>query len=328
MPKDSCIQIPIASGQSLSLQLEKTKPVGLSMYAIDVLDKFSHHEDIVALPVVDTEGKAVGLITRRKVLTQFSHKFSRDLNRNKRVDIVMEKNPLIFDTRTNLELVSQTVTQRKASHAFDPVIFTDHGKYIGILSIITLLKILTEINIKSALDCNPLSKLPGNNCINNEIDQRLQNKEAFTLIYADLDSFKAYNDHYGYERGDHIIQWVAELLKKHQKKGDFIGHVGGDDFVIILKNSVWKDYIDAMLNDFQKGVPDLYKKKDRSLGYILGEDRQGNPTKFPFISLSLAVIPCPEDSFPSHVCVAEAASEIKHLAKQKEGNSVVVNRRK
>ncbi|MDQ6973687.1 MAG: GGDEF domain-containing protein, partial [Mariprofundaceae bacterium] len=83
-----------------------------------------------------------------------------------------------------------------------------------------------------------------------------------------------------------------------------------------------------VLHDFTQGVPDLYKKKDRKLGYIEGENRQGKTTKFPFISLSLAVIPCPKGAYPSHVCVAEVASEVKHLAKQQAGNSVVVNRRK
>jgi len=173
MAKYQSIHIPSSHGQPILLQLEKPKPMTLTMYATDILDKFAQQEDMIALPVVDNKNKAVGIITRRKVLTEFSHKFSRDLNRKKRADIIMEKRALIFDCQTNLESVSQAVTERKASHAFDPVIFTDNGKYIGMLSIITLLKILTEINIKSALDCNPLSKLPGNNCINNEIDQRL-----------------------------------------------------------------------------------------------------------------------------------------------------------
>jgi len=327
MPKHQTIQISSAHGQSISLQLEISQAITLDMYATDVLEKFAKQEDIIALPVVNRKQKAVGLVTRRKVLAVFSHTFSRELNRNKQVDIIMESKPLIFDSHIDLESVSQAVTQRKTAHAFDPVIFTHHGKYMGILSIITLLKTMTQVHVKNALDCNPLSQLPGNNCINHEIDQRLKAQEPFTLIYADLDSFKAYNDHYGYERGDHIIQWVAKLFKQHIQKGDFVGHVGGDDFVIILKGDTWQAYIDKFMDDFTQGIPDLYKKKDRKLGYILGENRQGQTTKFPFISLSLAVIPCPKNAYPSHVCVAEVASEIKHLAKQQEGNSVVVNRR-
>jgi len=84
------------------------------------------------------------------------------------------------------------------------------------------------MHIQDALDCNPLSQLPGNNRINQEIDARLQNNIPFSLIYADLDSFKAYNDHYGYERGDHIIQWLAKILKDNIQHDDFVGHVGGD----------------------------------------------------------------------------------------------------
>jgi len=328
MSKHLDIQVSTANGIALTLELEAAQALTLDMDAIDVLETFANQEDIVALPVVNTEHQAVGLITRRKVLAVFSHTFSRELNRHKKVDVIMETKPLIFDYQTDLESVSQAVTKRKTSHAFDPVIFTQDGKYIGVLSVITLLKAITQMHIQDALGCNPLSQLPGNNRINQEIDARLQNNIPFSLIYADLDSFKAYNDHYGYERGDHIIQWVAKLLQQHAGPHDFVGHVGGDDFVILIQGDAWQAYTDKMLHDFSEGIPALYKKKDRKLGYILGENRQGKQTKFPFISLSLAVILCPQNSYPSHVCVAEVACEIKHLAKQQEGNSVVVNRRK
>ncbi|MDQ6995766.1 MAG: GGDEF domain-containing protein [Mariprofundaceae bacterium] len=328
MPKYQTLQIPSTHGQAIAVQLELPQTITLDMHASDIYKIFAKHEEMVALPVVNHEQKALGLITRRKVMTVFSHTFSHELNRHKRADILLESKPLIFDSDTNLESVSQAVTKRQTFYAFDPVMFTEHGKYMGILSIITLLKIMTEVHVKNALDCNPLSQLPGNNSINHEIDQRLHNKKAFILIYADLDSFKAYNDHYGYERGDHVIQWVASVFKAHMQKGDFVGHVGGDDFVIILKGDTWQAYTDKTLQDFSQGVPNLYKKKDRELGYILGENRQGKTTQFPFISLSLAVIPCPKNAYSSHVCVAEVASEIKHLAKQQVGNSVVVNRRK
>jgi len=327
MPKQPIIELSTSNGQPISLQLEMPEAVTLEMYATDVLKKFSQQEDILALAVVNDQQEAVGLVTQRKMMTVFSHAYSRELNRHKHVDIMMDAAPLIFDCHTDLEVVSHAVTQRKTSHAFDPVIFTRKGKYVGILSVITLLKAMTQILIQDALDCNPLSQLPGNNRINHEIDRRLQRKISFSLIYADLDSFKAYNDHYGYERGDHIIQWLAKLLQQHAQLGDFVGHVGGDDFVVLVDTDHWQTYSEKLLDDFSQGVPALYKKKDRVLGHIVGQNRQGETVKFPFISLSLAVIPCPPDAYPSHISVAEVASEVKHLAKQQEGNSVVVNRR-
>ena len=239
----------------------------------------------------------------------------------------MVAHPLIFDIQNDIELISHAVTERQNTRAFDPVIITRKGEYYGLLSVISLLKSITDIRILEAIDCNPLSHLPGNNRINHEIDRRLKEQQAFMLVYADLDSFKAYNDHYGYERGDRVIQWLAKILIHTAESSDFIGHVGGDDFVMILTPDHWKKKLNAMLDQFAQETPELYNRKDREKDCIMAENRQGIPTEFPFISLSLAVIPCPIGAYTSHVSVAESASEMKHLAKKKKGNSIAVDRR-
>ncbi|MDQ6974758.1 MAG: CBS domain-containing protein, partial [Mariprofundaceae bacterium] len=134
MPKQQTIHISSAHGQPISLQLEAVKPITLDMYANDIFETFGKQEDIVALPVVNSKQEVAGLITRRKLMAAFSHAFSRELNRHKQADMILEKQPLIFDNHTDLETVSQAVTQRKTSRAFDPVIFTQDGKYLGMLS--------------------------------------------------------------------------------------------------------------------------------------------------------------------------------------------------
>jgi len=309
------------------MDLDHPEPVHINCLATDILKRFSDHEDITALAVVDDDMQVMGLLTRRKTLAVFGHKFSHDLNQGKSVEILMDSNPSNCDMSTDMNIISRNMTERHEACHFDPAIITQDGSYCGLLSIITLLKNITDIRLQQAYDCNPLSRLPGNNSINHEIDFRLQNEVEFMLVYADLDSFKAYNDCYGYERGDRVIQMVAEILSQHIDKHDFLGHVGGDDFVLILQSDDWHDTLEHILSIFSTESAMMYRQEDRLRGSIVAEDRQGIEKDFALMSLSLAVVPCPAQSFTSHITVAEVASEVKHLAKNKLGNSIVINRR-
>ncbi len=307
--------------------LETPKPVQLQHPAIDVLQRFRRDESIVAIPVVNAQLQPVGLITRRHTLAVFGHKFSYELNSRKKVDILMDKQAVIFEVTSDIDSISRCMTERDELHAFDPAIMTRDGQYCGLLSVITLLKRMTDIRIELAFDSNPLSRLPGNNSINREIDIRLQQGQSFMLVYADLDNFKAFNDHYGYERGDRVIQLLAGILKDVAGPHDFIGHVGGDDFVMILHPDDWRQKVAAALDRFSIESGLLYHSSDRERGYIVAENRQGQTMNFALMSLSMAVVPCEPGSYHSHVAVAEVASEVKHLAKKEAGNSIVVNRR-
>ncbi|MDQ6995902.1 MAG: GGDEF domain-containing protein, partial [Mariprofundus sp.] len=210
-----------------ALSLEVPKPVQLLSLAVDVLWHFNHDDTIMAIPVIDELLQPVGLITRRNTLSTFGHKYAYELNSRKTVAIIMDEQPLLFDAQTDIETISRAMTEREGLHAFDPAIMTLNGQYCGLLSVITLLKGMTDIRIELAFDSNPLSRLPGNNSINREIDRRLQQGKAFMLCYIDIDNFKAFNDCYGYERGDRVIQLVANSLKDIASPCDFVGHIGG-----------------------------------------------------------------------------------------------------
>lgn len=315
------------ASQHISMGLDHPDPIHIDCMATDVLKRFSEDEDMAALAVINDDMQVMGLVTRRKTLTVFGHKFSHDLNRGKSVEILMDSSPSSFDIATDINVISRNMTERNEGCHFDPAIMTRNGIYDGLLSVITLLKSITDIRLQQAYDCNPLSRLPGNNSINCEIDFRLQNEVDFMLVYVDLDSFKAYNDCYGYERGDRIIQMVAKILGHEIDKQDFLGHVGGDDFVLVLQPDGWHKKLETILTIFSAESAMMYKQEDRLRGYIIAEDRQGTEKNFALMSLSLAVVPCPPQSFTSHVTVAEVASEVKHLAKNKLGNSIVINRR-
>jgi len=311
----------------ITTDLDHPEPIHVDCIATDVLKRFRNQKSMTALAVIDDTMQPVGLVTRHKTLAVFGHKFAHELNHGKSVKILMDEQTIHFDINTDIDIISNHMTERDRNHHFDPVIITREGSYYGLLSVITLLKSITDSRIQQAYDCNPLSRLPGNNSINHEIDSRLQNEIDFMLVYADLDSFKAYNDCYGYERGDRIIQMVAKIFSNEVNNQDFPGHVGGDDFVLILQPDNWRNKLKSILTVFSVESAMMYKKEDRLRGYIVAEDRQGVEKKFALMSLSLAVVPCPEKSFQSHISVAEVACEVKHLAKNEPGNSIVVNRR-
>ncbi|MFC1509055.1 response regulator [Candidatus Omnitrophota bacterium] len=182
------------------------------------------------------------------------------------------------------------------------------------------------------LDANPLTRLPGNVSILNEIQKRIDNKEPYAVCYVDLDKFKAFNDKYGFEKGDEVIKNTARILiTSVQKKGtpkDFIGHVGGDDFVVITIPDKIDVLCKKIISDFDMIVPGLYNKDDLTKGYIMGKDRQGKRTKISLISISIGIVNSKKKEIKHVAEVGELGAELKSYAKSIEGSNYVTERRK
>ncbi len=182
-----------------------------------------------------------------------------------------------------------------------------------------------------SLDANPLTRLPGNVSINNELTKRLKNKEKFAVLYIDLDNFKALNDYYGFERGDEVIKETSQIIiKSVQKEGtvnDFIGHVGGDDFVIITSPSYGEKIAKMIINNFDKIVPQFYDEKDRIKGYIETADRSGFQRKFPFVTISIGIITNLSKKFTHIAEISSIGAELKEAAKRIPHSNYVIDRR-
>ncbi|MDP2981243.1 MAG: response regulator [Candidatus Omnitrophota bacterium] len=181
------------------------------------------------------------------------------------------------------------------------------------------------------LDANPLTRLPGNVSIINEVGNRIDKKEFFAVCYADLDKFKAFNDKYGFEKGDEVIKNTARILiNSVQEKGtpqDFIGHIGGDDFVVITTPDKVDGLCKKIIADFGSMVPGLYNKEDLEKGYIIGQDRQKKTRKIPLLSISIGVV-TNEKIKINHVGeVGELGAELKEYAKSLPGSNYVKERR-
>ena len=182
------------------------------------------------------------------------------------------------------------------------------------------------------LEANPLTRLPGNVSIINELQRRLDSRNKFAVCYLDLDKFKAYNDKYGFEHGDEVIRETARILiRAVQENGDpedFIGHIGGDDFVIVTTLQRSDGLCAKIIEDFEKASPTFYNEKDRATGFIIGKDRKGITQKIPLLSISIGVV-TNENMKIDHVAqIGEIGAELKEVAKQLERSNYIKERRK
>ncbi|WP_265446451.1 GGDEF domain-containing response regulator [Acetivibrio straminisolvens] len=179
---------------------------------------------------------------------------------------------------------------------------------------------------------NPLTGLQGNIEIQSEINQRIATKQLFAVIYADLDNFKAYNDVYGFASGDRAIKLTADIIvdnvHNYGNQGDFIGHVGGDDFIIVSTPNKAEAIVKGVIEDFDTKTKALYCEEDLRRGYIVTSNRQGQVMKFPLISISFAIVTNEVRELISHIQISEIAAELKKKAKSMPGSSYVKDRRK
>lgn len=186
----------------------------------------------------------------------------------------------------------------------------------------------TEID----LEANPLTRLPGNISILNELSRLIENKALFAVCYLDLDKFKAYNDKYGFEHGDEVIRETARILIQatHEtgNPGDFIGHIGGDDFVIVTAPDTVDNLCKRIIADFEKAVPSFYNETDRKKGYIIGHDRKGKEQKLPLLSISIGVVTNKFRKIEHVAQIGEIGAELKAYAKSLERSNYVKDKRK
>lgn len=185
---------------------------------------------------------------------------------------------------------------------------------------------------KRDLEANPLTRLPGNVSIINELQNRLPDKSLFAVCYIDLDKFKAYNDKYGFEHGDEVIRETARILIRTVREignpDDFIGHIGGDDFVIVTIPGMVDNLCKKIIADFETTSPSFYNETDRKLGYILARDRKGIEQKIPLLSVSIGVVTNEFRKIDHVAQIGEIGAELKALAKSLERSNYIKDKRK
>jgi len=185
---------------------------------------------------------------------------------------------------------------------------------------------------RQVLDTNPLSKLPGNPSIQARVEREIQRGKIFAVLYLDLNNFKAYNDTYGFEAGDRVLKATANLLVKltiqNENSEDFIGHIGGDDFIVVTDYERSEDLARRIASAFDEIAPSFYSKEDRDRGHIVSTDRQGNIKKFPFLSISIGIVQNKTRPLHSFAQVSNIGTELKKGAKAADKSHYIVDRRK
>lgn len=182
-----------------------------------------------------------------------------------------------------------------------------------------------------SLDANPLTHLPGNTSIMEEIQKNIDEKASFAVGYGDLNRFKVYNDKYGFEKGDLIIKELARIMIKCAREKDpasFVGHIGGDDFVFITKDNLIDGISQNIVNEFDEKVPSFYNQEDVEKGYISGKDRQDNELKFALTGISICIVSNETQSITHVAQVAETAADLKKFAKSFEKSVFIRDQRK
>lgn len=313
--------------QNLSSITNSQPPIPLKLPLGEAVELFRKHPDTHSLAVVDGD-RPMGLLSRETCLGLYLMPFGRELHDRKPVEGYMDKNPLCLEERTALETVSDRITHSSAATARAGFIITHHNRYLGIGSIMDLLKLITERQIRNARHANPLTLLPGSVPANEEISWRLQQKQSFAACYIDLDNFKAFNDCYGYERGDQLIIFLADCLKQSADDcADLVCHIGGDDFLILFDSTNWQQRCEWIQAEFKRRVGEYYNEADRRNGGVNCKDRNGEVRFFPMSTLSIGVaLPDPLRCNSYHD-VARLVSDAKSLAKQQKGHSLYINRR-
>jgi diguanylate cyclase (GGDEF)-like protein len=289
---------------------------------------FHQMPEICSLPVVNSAQVPIGIVRRYDLMQLLLGRYGRELHGRKPVQSIMDKDALIFDVNMTLEDASRQLTAQARVNLEYDFIITENGNYRGLGKVMDLLRRMTELQMRNARYANPLTLLPGNVPIQEHLEILLRKRCRFVVAYCDLDNFKPFNDVYGYNRGDDVIKAVARVLTEHTVPAfDFVGHVGGDDFIAVLRSQDWEKRMRAVLDDFDALAQTFYSAEHRQQGGIYTQDRQGQTCFFHFVSLSIGIVQPDSARCHSHHDIALLASDAKHHAKHTQGSCLFIERR-
>jgi len=286
---------------------------------------FRDHPDQFGAVVIDG-GRPTALLMKEELFRKLAVQYGISLFWNKPVTFVADDRPLAVDAGMPLETVSSLATMREADKLYDLVIVTDNGELVGAATVKDILEHMTTIRMEHARVANPLTGLPGNERIGRELQRRIVEGIPFSVLYIDLDFFKWFNDQYGFQRGDEAIQHTADAIRRSVAVCghplDFVGHIGGDDFIVLTSSGAPDVLADEIVRRFQAGVAALQEGQAK-LGLV--EDRHGNKHRVDGLSISVSLVRVLDPRLTSAEAISQAAAGCKRIAKAKLGNAVATS---
>lgn len=293
----------------------------------DVLQVFNSEPELHALAVVE-DGKPIALINRRAFMDRYALPYHRELFGKKACMQFANASPVLIEQSMTVEQMATLLASDDQRYLADGFVITDNGRYLGLGTGESLVRAVTEVRIQAARYANPLTFLPGNIPISSHIERLLSNDAGFHACYVDLNQFKPFNDQYGYWQGDEVLKYAATVLADAcDPTRDFLGHVGGDDFLILFQSETWLERAQKAIETFNAGTPRFYANTDRLAGGIRGEDRQGNPMFFGFVTMAIGCVYVAPGSGGRHTseAIASLAAIAKGRAKQDPSGLVVID---
>lgn len=299
-----------------------------------VLRRFQREMELKVLPVVD-EGTVVGLVNRSTFLEEHiigRHGFGAHINHAKKIRDLMDPVALSLDAAMTVEEAVRMLQPMIGTLCIDNVCITRNGSYLGVLEMNRFIKSMTEIQMVLAKGANPLTGLPGNTSIEREISRRLESHVPFDVAYIDIDNFKPFNDHYGFQKGDQVLATLAEIMiatsaSSPLAEGTFCGHIGGDDFILITESLGSEPLSERIVAAFEAERSAFHGQRDSRQGGYSALNRKGEPEVFPLISLSVGIVNSSLSQVDSYPKLASLSSEVKKAAKKNTGSSIVIEGR-
>jgi len=295
----------------------------------ELVEVFRQNDELLGVPVVK-EDIPVGLVMKTELFTKLSQRYGFDVFHKRPLSRVMNANFLTVDIDQGIDTVAAKVLARNFSRLYDAFIITINNKYYGIGTVHVLLERMTDLKIRYATQSNPLTGLPGNIGIRAFLEEQIKSKRDFACVYFDLDNFKAYNDKYGFSKGDEVIKKTSELIAEIFRNSSigYVGHIGGDDFVTVIHPDEVQELCTDFIFKFDSEVPTFYSNEDFQRGYIEAIGRNNEKDTFPLMTISLSVITSQGDSrCNSFLEIGKIAAEVKKKVKTIKGSAFLINRR-
>ncbi|MGE4214275.1 MAG: GGDEF domain-containing protein [Anaerotignaceae bacterium] len=292
--------------------------------AVDVYEKIKDDESFTEVIILNDDHTVYGMITRACLIQKFSGQFGYNLSSRRLIAEISHTDFLSIDCKMPIDAVANIAMKRNVSRIYDSIVVTKNNKFLGIVTVMDLLIASINVRVKRASEASPLTGLPGNWAVQSIIFDTIKATEPFSVIYLDLDNFKAYNDAYGFSNGDLMITAVSKAMKANCDDKDFLGHIGGDDFVIIAKRTNVVSLCEEIIKSFESYIRPLYLPDDWERGYIVSKNRNGFVENFPITTLSIAVISNKNGEYQSVEQLSKTIALTKKKCKLKLGNAIEV----
>lgn len=285
----------------------------------DMLTLFNRQPDLHAVALLDEHERPLALIARRAFIDRYAMPYHRELYGKKPALVFANRQPVLVEKSASLENMSALLMSEDPRYLTDGFIITEHGRYLGLGTGEELVRTVTEIRIEAARYANPLTFLPGNIPLNLHIERLLEARAEFIACYVDLNHFKPFNDQYGYWQSDEMLKMTAAVLATAcEPTRDFLGHVGGDDFLVLFQSADWRTRIQRAMAAFNDNALAMYTPADRAATGIHAEDRKGLPAFFRCVTMAVGALQVRPGAARSSDDIGAAAALAKRRAKQND----------